>query len=348
MVKSIKRITLAGTRMYNYDDSVAEAFKGTGFEVDTIHYKRLPTFFENQSVFRFFHNYFNKLAYKEYLRKIHGSVAKSDLLLFFGRNKLLNYHDVVRIREEYNVLIVFWLIDSINSTTGWQDLFKSADLVVCYNKDEVEILLARSIKAIFLPLAFDTSYYFPEISIERDIDVYFVGSLSSRMNFLDEVAQRLTELNISFLIDGKLTFLKRINFVLRGKYCYFRKCASFRNRTHKQINYYSNRAKICLNIQPVQATSALNIRTYEILGTGAFQITNSTPILELFFKDEYHLVVYNDLEDLISKIKYYIFKSEIRKQTANNGYMAAIKSHTFKNRIKEIIDSLKQLTVQCR
>jgi hypothetical protein len=341
MGKAIKRITLAGTRMYNYDDSVARAFTDLGIEVDNIHYKRVPTLIENLSGLKYFVDRFNSYSKKEYLEKIRASVLKTDLLVFFGRNKLLNFNDIIQLKRGCDYKIVFWLIDSIYSTPGWQELLRAVDLVICYNKEEVEILLARSINSIFLPLAYDPSFYFPERPVEKDIDVYFVGSLSPRISFLDQVAKKLGEQNISFHIDGRLGFLRRLGFLFRRQNNYFRRCASFKSRTHEQINKYSNRAKICLNIQPKQATSALNIRTYEILGTGSFQLTNSTPVLERFFRDQHSLVVYTDVGDLIEKINYYLSESKKREQIALKGHELAANCHLFRYRVEEILKHLE-------
>ena len=339
----VNKITLAGTRMYCYDESVARAFSEKGIKVDNIHYRRLTTLIENSPAISRLKDIFNFFVHKIYIKDILKSIPDSQLLVFFGSNKILRYNDLLRIKEKRKIFIIFWLIDSVNSTPDWKKIFTACDLILCYNKDEADMLSARSISSEFMPLAYDPFYYFPSEKYPKEMDVYYVGSISPRIDMLDIIAEKLLKERISFLIDGKLGFFKRMRYAMSGKYSHFRKCSSFKRRNHAQINVNTNKAKICLNIQPKQATSALNIRTYEIIGSGGFQLTDSTPVLDNLFLKDHHLSIYDTVDALIEKIKYFLEESEKRSQIALNGLEEAKNNHAFRCRIEFILKAIRTI-----
>ena len=75
----------------------------------------------------------------------------------------------------------------------------------------------------------------------------------------------------------------------------------------------------------------INYRTFETTGCGTFLLTNYTPGLEKLFDIGKEIVVYNDLNDLDNKVKYYLENEEERTK----------KDHTYFERAKMLIDIIK-------
>jgi len=84
----------------------------------------------------------------------------------------------------------------------------------------------------------------------------------------------------------------------------------------------------------------INYRTYETLGCGTMLLTNHTDRLEDLFTVGTHLVTYEDREDCIEKIRYYLDNPTERADIAYAGHMHALQNHTYVNRAKYLIDSV--------
>jgi len=56
--------------------------------------------------------------------------------------------------------------------------------------------------------------------------------------------------------------------------------------------------------------------------------------VQYFTEDE--ISYYNDVNDLINKINFYLDNPEERKRIAQNGYARALKDHTYSKRFNEI------------
>ena len=82
----------------------------------------------------------------------------------------------------------------------------------------------------------------------------------------------------------------------------------------------------------------INYRTFETTGCGTFLITNYTPGLEKLFDIGKEIVVYNDLNDLDNKVKYYLENEEEREKIANAGYERSKTDHTYYERAKTLVD----------
>ena len=85
----------------------------------------------------------------------------------------------------------------------------------------------------------------------------------------------------------------------------------------------------------------INYRTFETTGCGTFLITNYTPGLEKLFDIGKEIVVYESIEDLDSKVKYYLENEEEREKIAKAGYEKSVKNHTYYERCKMFINIIK-------
>ena len=85
----------------------------------------------------------------------------------------------------------------------------------------------------------------------------------------------------------------------------------------------------------------MNVRTFEILGSGNIQfVENQKAALELF-KDGENILFYDSPEMLQKKFDYYSSKPELLERIRKNAYNVAIANHTWKNRMEEMILILK-------
>ena len=94
--------------------------------------------------------------------------------------------------------------------------------------------------------------------------------------------------------------------------------------SHPSDNYWSN-------------------RIYEMLGRGAFFIHAKTEGMEEEFDDGTHFVSYerNNLDDLLTKIHFYIEEDEERERIRDNGFELMGKRFTYEHRCRILLDAIK-------
>ena len=82
----------------------------------------------------------------------------------------------------------------------------------------------------------------------------------------------------------------------------------------------------------------INYRTFESMGAGAMLITNETSGLQKLFRDGEHLVLYDNFDDCIEKVHYYINHPEERQAIATAGTMRVQQEHTYDNRVRRMCE----------
>lgn len=97
-----------------------------------------------------------------------------------------------------------------------------------------------------------------------------------------------------------------------------------------------NRSKINLNFTIRNIRTGIPLRVWDILSAGGFCITNYQPELLMYFENGKDIVIFEDAEDLIEKVKYYLTHEEERKQIALNGYNKVKNMHRYCDRFDEM------------
>ncbi len=82
----------------------------------------------------------------------------------------------------------------------------------------------------------------------------------------------------------------------------------------------------------------LNPRVYEILGCGGFQLVDRRRYMEGVFEDGKDLVIFENVDDLRKKIRYYLDNEHERLAIAEHGYNTVRKHHTYEQRVSEMMN----------
>ena len=88
-------------------------------------------------------------------------------------------------------------------------------------------------------------------------------------------------------------------------------------------------SKINLNITLKSIQSGIPLRAMDIMGAGGFLLTNFQADFLDYFTPEEDFVYYNDTEDLLNKIEYYLSHDKERKEIAENGHRKVKENHSF-------------------
>jgi glycosyltransferase involved in cell wall biosynthesis len=205
-------------------------------------------------------------------------------------------------------LKIFWSIDSHCVLEQHKQLCRLLNIDILLNSTES-----------YLP-NFDglvkKSYWFPNSypdelmlskDIEKTIDVGFCGNVLNRGHVINSLDKYGIKKDIFVIGDDMVDV----------------------------INSY----KIHLNCN---ISNDINYRTFETTGCGTFLLTNYTPGLEKLFDIGKEIVVYNDLNDLDNKVKYYLENEEEREKIAKAGYERSKKDHTYFERSKRLVEIINE------
>ncbi len=121
-------------------------------------------------------------------------------------------------------------------------------------------------------------------------------------------------------------------------------CAYHQGREVKgieQAKVFSS-TKINLNPHHRQDIYGVNKRTYEIAGSGGFQLVSNQRDLGNQFTLGEEMIAYDDMNDLKKKIDYYLVHDKERKEIARKAHARAHRDHTYQVRLSQMINYIKQ------
>lgn len=211
------------------------------------------------------------------------------------------------------------------------DLGHHIDLTLFTNIEDVEKLRKAGVKAEFLQVGYDSQNFNPKGPVDTKMypEIIFMGSnyqntfpLSS---YREAMVQKLKATfgdkfgvygaNWGQYANGLIT-----NFSEEGKA--YRSC------------------KIAISLSHFERTKYASDRLFRILGTGAFCLTHTFPDIEHDFEIGKDLDVFTSIEQLVTKIKYYLENETLRKSIAESGQKKAKMNFTWHN----FAENLKVLT----
>ncbi len=111
---------------------------------------------------------------------------------------------------------------------------------------------------------------------------------------------------------------------------------------YKEMPHIFYHSKINLNITLRSITSGIPLRGMDILSCGGFLLTNYQNDFLMHFVPNEDFVYYEDKEDMLNKIEYYLSHEKERTEIAANGYRKASEIHTYANCFKEIFEVIAE------
>ena len=181
-----------------------------------------------------------------------------------------------------------------------------------FNKNKCQLMLhstrdyVKTERDLWFPNCLDDELVFP-LNIPKRADIGFCGNICNRQLYLDELKRNFNFISDIFVIGDYM--VKSIN--------------SYRIHFNKNIS------------------NDINYRNFETIGCKIPLITNKNEqYKDLGFKENENCVFYDDIHDLIDKVKYMISNEEFRNKIAQNGYELSRK-HTYKKRICDLLNQIK-------
>lgn len=205
-------------------------------------------------------------------------------------------------------LKIFWSIDSHCVLQQHQELCKLLKIDILLNSTEDYIPNFEGLvkKSYWFPNCYPDELIHP-LDIDKTIDVGFCGNIGNRGHIINSLDKYNIKKDIFVIGDDMVN----------------------------AINSY----KIHLNCN---ISNDINYRTFETTGCNTFLLTNYTPGLEKLFDIGKEIIVYDSIEDLDNKVKYYLENDKEREEIALAGYNRSKKDHTFSERVKTLVEIINE------
>lgn len=268
-------------------------------------------------------------------------------VVFILKGNFVLPETIKKLRNNKKVILVLWSYDSALRFSNLLKGGKYYHLFYSFEPTDIPKLYKYGIKAKYLPMAYDSNYYYKLEDKTSFMDVSFVGALSNEYSTRKRILQAIQSnyRHLKLEIWGKTwTWYNPFHlYEYKIKKRLFCKHIYNYNIFPMQVNEIYNSTKICLNIHHSQSVEGLNPRTFEILGAGGFQLVDYKKKIEEFFNIGHEIVCYKNETDLLNKIKYYLENDDERRKIAQSGYDVVRKQHTYKHRAETILNDIEEI-----
>lgn len=106
---------------------------------------------------------------------------------------------------------------------------------------------------------------------------------------------------------------------------------------YKQMPYIFHRAKINLNIALRAIQTGIPLRVLDIMGCGGFVLTNYREEIAEHFINGEECVIYENMEDMYAKAKFYLAHDTERQRIAANGLAKVQRDFTFQGVLEKML-----------
>lgn len=116
---------------------------------------------------------------------------------------------------------------------------------------------------------------------------------------------------------------------------------------HGSVDYYDmapyifKNTKINLNFSLRSIKSGIPLRAFDIMGAGGFLLTNYQADFSDCYVPGEDFIYYENTDDLLNKINYYLSHEEERAAIARSGFARTAAHHTYKHRIAEFLSIIE-------
>ena len=266
--------------------------------------------------------HFDESRFAAYIDMI--STWRPERILFVNLpDSIFSYEEMCRIRETAHAVhcvLCVWIVDVCARSEALLSFCRLFDTVSSYERTDVEWIASHNVSASFVPLGYADAYGRQESLPEKEQDIVFVGTpYRSRLRLLEALAKDVQQYAGRLLVVGPFWERrypwKKLLFRLRYPMLY--PCVENRVISPEEAARYYAASRICLNLHRSDA-SGCNPRTYEILAVGGFELVDARSDYDILTPDQ-DLVVFEDVEAMVEKIRYYLTHEMERLAIANKG-----------------------------
>jgi len=270
--------------------------------------------------------------------------SKYDIVWAFAADyigyKVLSDDFIDAVRNGRAIFIGWCTLNTAIPFEDWVNNFKTYDTCFLHSKLVTEMAKAAGLTNVhYMSYGFDKDEYY-KIRTKKKFNITFMGSPQTNKPPEEDTRAQI--------INALKEFGIRVwGILLKGRVDRSIKVSSF--RTHRKMNIVYNRSKINLNIPLINSTLPEfenkyhpKNRFYEIPGSGNFMISGYADEFNEQFNKGIHCAYYCDIDDLCSKVEYYLTHEKEREDIALAGYNHALKYHQTIFRFRDMMNIIEE------
>ncbi len=221
----------------------------------------------------------------------------------------------------------------------WKNMINSlkyADIVYSFRKSNIQQYLDNGAKRAKLMRGYyikERNYYIEDSRIDIDMpDVCYIGHYEDdgRADYIKALLEAGIDVGVSKDFEATGIEHEHLKYI---------------SDTHPRYNEVLNKAKIAIVFLSNINKDTYTTRTFEIPAVKTLMVTPNNEDIATLFIDGKEAVFYNDKEDFVSKIKYYLEHEDERLKIALAGYERVMKDgHETMDRVSEIIYDYHKIT----
>jgi len=341
-------ILLSGPDFHDYNEFVANGFEELGHDVAVSRWPELWGRLNRRARLYVAKRYLPEYQFQEYVLEVIDDVIQrynTQLLerirtespdIFMTLNGKILLPETIETANEYTTTVM-WCYDKATAFPAVVEGAAHYDLFYAFESSDVSDLGERGVDVTFLPMGYDPTYYH-ETDEDETIDVSFVGSLDDRRKrLLERVATELPECDLQVWGNNWSWYDPFAQFEYRVRRRKLGNCVHNYNLPAASVNEVYNRSKICVNIHGPHSKRAMNPRTFEILGSGTFELVDYKPRLPEQLDIGTEVVTYETGDEFVEVIDYYLDNPVERNEIAARGHQRVQEDHTYSDRLQRII-----------
>ena len=268
--------------------------------------------------------------------------VEPDISIIAGGHRITP-NTINKIKKK-GIVTVLWTIDP---PVNFQPIIESApyyDHIFCQGTEAIELLKQAGITgAHWLPMGCSPLHHCPvkltPSEKESGMDVVFVGS---NYTVRQELFEKLVDFDLGIWGPGweKLPIDSSLRSCVKGGEL----------KPDEWLRIYSS-SKIVMATHYQDPNGGFSVfqaspRVFEALACKAFLIVDRQKDVFSLFRDNVHLVGFDDAADLRKKIIYYLEHPMERNKIAQSGYNYVLSKHTYEDRIREMLSIIKTTTMR--
>lgn len=334
-MKNKNILILGSNEKFSLENMYFKSFKKLNYKIELLHIYNIRKDLKNRFVWKFFRFLIFALIRKKILKFIKNNKQKYDVIIIF-KGIYLKETFISKLRDISNSeKIINIFPDNPFDINYFKDISNNNVLKCIPKLDHIfiysKVLLKKlkknypKNKISYLPFGYDSLIKTKSIkNYKKKFDLSFIGTADKeRYNII----KQLSEFKIILVGDGWYKYNLSRNITLKNVI------------TPNNFSKIYKRSSFSLNILREQNKSSHNMKTFEIPSNGGVMITYKNSEQNHFFPENKASIMYRNISDLKSKIKYFsrnLKKVKKIEDTSKN----IVKNHSYLERTKYLLKTI--------
>lgn len=254
------------------------------------------------------------------------SEFRPDIVFMQIQTPNIVYIETIRHIKEYCGKIVNFTGDVRSPLPQWYiETGKEIDLTLFVSYTDVDIALARGVKAEWIQIGFDPEIFNDQVAPANVPEIVFTANNYDHF----ELSQYRKE--VAYALNRE--FKNRFQLYGNGWKIPALDCNA---SMEKQASIFRG-AKICISVSNFNHAYYTSDRLLRAMGAGAFCLSHDFEEYGCMYTDKENIAVFDSIPDMIEKCHYYLENDEERNRIAKNGYDLTHKLYTWDSMINNLI-----------